>query len=132
MEVFSWYFMTVKPYIQLFLCLYRVCFAPKYIFQRFIKSQRGFSNVDAGAGYTFYPLSLVELEKIIPVHSLILSSHLFFCLHLLCPAGSSLLNQKTLRRGQNYLSFRFIIFSNGCLYLSANLICNMVLVRNVQ
>ena len=32
-----------------------VCFAAIYIFQRFIKSQRGFSN--AGAGYTFYPLS---------------------------------------------------------------------------
>ena len=27
------------------------------MFQRFIKSQRGFSNAGAGAGYTFYPLS---------------------------------------------------------------------------
>ena len=39
----------------MFLCLYRVCFVARYIFQRFIKSQRGFSN--AGAGYTFYPHS---------------------------------------------------------------------------
>ena len=32
-------------------------FAALYIFQRFIKSQRGFSIAGAGAGYTFYPLS---------------------------------------------------------------------------
>ena len=56
MEVFSWYFIIVKPYFQLFLCLYRVCFAAIYIFQRGIKSKRGFSNADAGVGYTFYPL----------------------------------------------------------------------------
>ena len=31
MEVFSWYFMTVKPYVKLFLCFYRVCFAAIYI-----------------------------------------------------------------------------------------------------
>ena len=46
--------------------------------------------------------ALVELAKSIPVHSLILSSHLFFCLPLflfpfaVCPVGLSLLNQKTL------------------------------------
>ena len=57
MEVFSLYFITVKPYILLFLCFYRICFAAKYIFQRFIKSQRGFSNAGAGAGYPFYPHS---------------------------------------------------------------------------
>ena len=36
---------------------YRICFAAIYIFKRFIKSQRGFSNAGAGAGYTFYPHS---------------------------------------------------------------------------
>ena len=52
MEVFSGYFMTVKPYIYFFLCFYRVCFASIYIyFQRFLNPNAGFSN--AGAGYTF-------------------------------------------------------------------------------
>ena len=57
--------------------------------------------------------ALVELAKSIPVHSLILSSHLFFCLPLflfsfflsLYPVGLSLLNQKTFRHGQTILAF---------------------------
>ena len=55
----SWYVLNVKPYIQLLLCVFGIYFAAKYIFQRFIKSQRGFSNAGAGAGagYTFYPHS---------------------------------------------------------------------------
>ena len=55
--MFSWYVLNVKPYIQLLQCVYGIYFAAKYIFQRLIKSQRGFSNADAGAGYTFYPHS---------------------------------------------------------------------------
>ena len=55
-----------------------------------------------------FSAALVELAKSIPVHSLILSSHLFFCLTLLLflslyPIGLSLLNQKTFRRGQTIL-----------------------------
>ena len=57
MKVFNWYFIIVKSYIQLLLCVYGIYFAATYIFQRFIKSQRGFSNAGAGAGYTFYPVS---------------------------------------------------------------------------
>ena len=53
----SSYVLNVKPYSQLFLCVYGIYFAAKYNFQRFIKSQRGFSNAGAGAGYTFYPHS---------------------------------------------------------------------------
>ena len=58
-----------------------------------------------------FSAALVELAKSIPVHSLILCSHLFFCLPLffiflsLCPVGLSLLNQKTLRHGQTILAF---------------------------
>ena len=52
MEVFSGYFMTIKRYIKLFLCFYRVCFASIYIFSAILK------NPNAGAGYTFYPLSI--------------------------------------------------------------------------
>ena len=37
MEVFSGYFMTIKPYIELFLCFYRVCFASLYIFSAILK-----------------------------------------------------------------------------------------------
>ena len=42
MEVFSWYFVTVKPGIQLivcFFCVFFFFFVANYIFQRFIKSQ---------------------------------------------------------------------------------------------
>ena len=57
MEVFSGYFMTIKPYIYLILCFYRVCFASLYIFAAILKiSTRVLSY--AGAGYTFYPLSI--------------------------------------------------------------------------
>ena len=61
-----------------------------------------------------FSAALVELAKSIPVHSLILSSHRFFCLPLfLFPftvpcriaVGLSLLNQKTLRHGQTILAF---------------------------
>ena len=43
-----------------------------------------------------------KLAKSIPVHSFILSSHLFFS-HSLFLVGSSLLNQKTFRRDQTIL-----------------------------
>ena len=56
MEVFSGYFMTVKPYIKLFLCFYRVCFASIYIFSDSQNPNAGFSN--SSSGYTFYPLSI--------------------------------------------------------------------------
>ena len=69
-----------------------------------------------------FSAALVELAKSIPVHSLILSSHLFFCLPRyclptsssvylfffflsLCPVGLSLLNQKTLKHGQTISAF---------------------------
>ena len=58
-----------------------------------------------------FSAALVELAKFIPVNSLILSSHLFFCLPIflflftVCPVGLSLLNQKTLRHGQTILAF---------------------------
>ena len=57
-----------------------------------------------------FSAALVDLAKSIPVHSLILSSHLFFCLPLffflsLCTVGLSLLYQKTLRHGQTILAF---------------------------
>ena len=55
-------------------------------------------------------VALVDLAKSILVHSLILSSHLFFCLpflffHSLCPVELPLLNQKTLETWPNHLYF---------------------------
>ena len=41
--------------ISNYFCVF-TAFAAIYIFQQFIKSQRGFSNAGAGAGYTFYTL----------------------------------------------------------------------------
>ena len=64
MYVLSWYVLNVKPYIQLLLCVYGIYFAAKYNFQRFIKSQGGFSNAGAGAGYTFYPHSSETPQRI--------------------------------------------------------------------
>ena len=56
-SVFFGYFMTIKPYILLFLCFYRVCFASIYIFFSEIPT-RVFLMPGRGEGYTFYPLSI--------------------------------------------------------------------------
>ena len=86
-----------------------------------------------------FSAALVELAKSIPVHSLILSSHLFFCLPLFLfpftvPCRIVFAKPEDLETWPNHLSFRFfdqgqefVIFSNGCLDLSANLLIgNMV------
>ena len=89
-----------------------------------------------------FSAALVELAKSIPVHSLILSSHLFFCLLLfLFPftvpyCRIVFAKPENLETWPNHLSFRFfyegqefVIFFNDCLDLSANfLIGNMVLI----
>ena len=88
-----------------------------------------------------FSAALVELAKSIPVHSLILSSHLFFCLPLFLfpstvPCRIVFAKPESLETWPNHLSFRFltrvrssVIFSNGCLDLSANLLIgNMVLI----
>ena len=56
-----------------------------------------------------FSAALVELAKSIPVHYLILSSYLFFCLSFflllsLCPVELSLLNQKTSKHGRTILA----------------------------
>ena len=89
-----------------------------------------------------FSAALVELVTSNPSQSLILSSYLFSSLplllfSLLCPVGSSLVDQRTLRRRQppqfSFLDHgqEFIVFCDGCLDLFANLLIgNMVLVRN--
>ena len=57
MEVFSGYFVTIKPYILLFLYFYRVCFASIYIFSAILKiPARVFHMPVRGAGYTLRTL----------------------------------------------------------------------------
>ena len=66
--------------------------------------------------------ALVELAKSIPVHSLIFSSHLFFCLPLLLffpftvPYRSVFAEQKDLETWPNHLSFRFLTVVRSSLY----------------
>ena len=57
-----------------------------------------------------FSAALVELAKSIPVHSLILSSHLFFCLPLFLfpftvPCSIVFAKPETLRHGQTILAF---------------------------
>ena len=86
-----------------------------------------------------FSAALVELAKCIPVHSLILSSHLFFCLPLFLfpftvPCNIVFAKPEDLETWPSQLSFldqgrEFVIFSNGCLDLFANLLTgNMVLI----
>ena len=83
----------------------------------------------------------VELAKSIPVHSLILSSHLFFCLPLFLfpftvPCRIVFAKPEDLETWPNHLSFRFLTrvrsssySPNSCLDLSVNLLIgNMVLI----
>ena len=60
-----------------------------------------------------FSAALVELAKSIPVHSLILSSHLFFCLPLFLfpftvPCRIVFAKPEDLETWQNHLSFRFL------------------------
>ena len=61
-----------------------------------------------------FSAALVEMAKPIPVHSLILSSHLFLCLPLLLipftvPCRVVFAKPENQKHGQNHLSFRFLI-----------------------
>ena len=63
--------------------------------------------------FVLFSAALVELTKSIPVHSLILSSHLFFCLPLFLfpftvPCWIIFANREDLETWPNYLSFRFL------------------------
>ena len=60
-----------------------------------------------------FSAALVELAKSIPVHSLILSSHLFFCLPLFLfpftvPCSIVFAKPEDLETWPNHLSFRFL------------------------
>ena len=88
-----------------------------------------------------FSAALVELAKSIPVHSLILSSHLFFCLPLFLfpftvPCRIVFAKPEDLETWPNHLSFRFLTRVRSSSYspmaawiFSANLLIgNMVLI----
>ena len=81
-------------------------------YPRTMEGRRGTADEFATTPFrlVLFSAALVELAKSIPVHSLILFSHLFFCLPpfflSLCPVGLSFVNWKTLKHGQ--LSFCFL------------------------
>ena len=104
-----------------------------------LKGRRG--TIDEFATIPFhldlFSTTLVELAKPIPVHSLILSSHLSFCLSLFVfpftvPCRIVFAKPEDIETWPNHLSFRFLTrvrFSNGCLDRSANLLIgNMALI----
>ena len=105
----------VRPMaVRLFLCSNKMdIFQISILFYPItLEGRRGTTDEFATIPFhlDLFSAALVELAKSISVHSLILSSHLFFCLPFffflsLCPVGSSLLNQKTLRHGQTILAF---------------------------
>ena len=101
-----------------------------------LEGRRGITDIFATIPFHFvlFSAALVELAKFIPVHTLILSSHFFFCLPLFLfpytvPCRIVFAKPEDLETWPSHLSFRFIdqgqefvIFSNGCLDLSANLL----------
>ena len=82
-----------------------------------------------------FSAALVELAKSIPVHSLILSSHLFFCLPLFLflfpftvPCGIVFAKPEDIETWPNHLSFRFLTRAAWIFLRTFSLVINMVLI----
>ena len=80
-----------------------------------LEGRRGTTNEFATIPFhlVLFSAALVELAKSIPVHTLILSSHLFFCLPLFLfpfavPCRIFFAKPEDLETWPNYLSFRFL------------------------
>ena len=108
-----------------------------------LEGRRGTSDEFATIPFhlVVFSAALAELAKSIPAHSLMLSSHLFFCLSLffLFPFTVScrvvFAGPEDLETWPKHLTFRFLTRVRSSSYsdLSENLLMgNMVLVRNVQ
>ena len=93
-----------------FLAIYSILFYPITLGGR-----RGTTHEFATIPFhlDLFSAALVELAKSIPVHSLILSFHLFFCLPLFLfpftvPCGIVFAKPEDLETWPNHLSFRFL------------------------
>ena len=106
-----------------------------------LEGRRGTTDAFATIAFhlVLFSAALGELAKSIPVHSLMLSSHLFFFLPLFLfpftvPCRIVFAKPEDLETWPNHFSLEhqaqeFVIFSNGCLDLSTNLLNgNMVLI----
>ena len=96
--------------INRYIYVYSILFYPITLGGR-----RGTTDVFATIPFhlDLFSATLVELAKSIPVHSLILSSHLFFCLPLFLlsftvPCRIVFAKPEDLETWPNYLSFRFL------------------------
>ena len=132
--------MTINVIRQL---LYRHC--SSLVYPITLNGHWGTRNDYATTPFHNIPSSaaLAELAKSIPVHSLILSSHLVFCLPLLLfpftvPCSIVFAKAEDLETWPHLLSFHsflddgweFIIFSSGCSDLSVNLLIGNSTERN--
>ena len=98
-------------YIQnIFVKIYSVLFCPITL-----EGRRGTTDEFATVPFhlDLFSAALVELAKSIPVHSLILSSHLFFCLPLFLfpftvPCRIVFAKPEDIKTWPNHLSFRFL------------------------
>ena len=97
-------------FIHGFRHVYSILFYPI-----FLGGRRGTTDEFATIPFHFdlFSAALVELSKSIPVHSLILSSHLFFCLPLFLfpftvPCRIVFAKPEDLETWPNHLSFRFL------------------------
>ena len=91
-------------------CLFSILFYPITL-----EGRRGTTDEFATIPFhlVLFSAALVELAKSIPVHSLILPSHLFFCLPLFFPFTVPCMipfaKPEDLETWPNHLSFRFLI-----------------------
>ena len=109
-KIFGIFGVKRKMCISLKNLFYSILFYPITL-----EGRRG--TTDEFATTTFhldlFSAALVELAKFIPVHSLILSSHLFFCLPLFLfpftvPCRIVFAKPEDLETWPNHLSFRFL------------------------
>ena len=100
---------------SLAICLYLFLFYSILFYPITLGGRRGTTDEFATIPFhlDLFSAALVELAKSISVHSLILSSHLFFCLPLFLlpftvPCRIVFAKPEDLETWQNHLSFRFL------------------------
>ena len=101
---------SIRPFNSNSILFYSILFYPITL-----EGRRGTTDEFATTPFhlDLFSAALVELAKSIPVHSLILSSHLFFCLPLFLfpftvPCRIVFAKPEDLETWPNHLSFRFL------------------------
>ena len=118
LDCFRWEKSSRSKYLD--ICLFNIsgqhCFIYSILFYPItLEGRRGTTDEFATIPFhlDLFSAALVELAKSIPVHSLILSSHLFFCLPLFLfpftvPCRILFVKPEDLETWPNHLSFRFL------------------------